>query len=161
MAQAISPELASFVQSGVSILVGTRDRRLLPECLRAVGARVERGRRDVTIFAPSATSAATVANLEENGRIAICFSRMADHRSIQIKGRMVSVAPASESDRCVVERYRGEFVRNLAFIGMPPRITLRMNAWPCHAVRLRVEAIFLQTPGPGAGAPLAASAGGA
>lgn len=157
MAQAISSELASFLESGVSILVGSRDRRLFPECLRAVGARVERGRREVTVFAPSAVSAATIANLEENGRIAICFSRIADHRSIQLKGRTVSIAPASEADRGVVERWRGEFVRNLAFIGLPPRVTLRLNAWPCRAIRLRVEAVFLQTPGPGAGAPLQAA----
>lgn len=154
MAQAISPELAEFLQSGVSILVGTRDPRLFPECMRAVGARVERGRREVTIFAPAATSAATIANLEENGRVAICFSRIEDHRSIQLKGRVVAIAPASDADRCVVERWRGEFVRNLAFVGLPPRLSLRLNSWPCRAVRLRVESIYLQTPGPGAGAPL-------
>jgi hypothetical protein len=159
MAQAISTELATFIQSGLSILVGSRDRRLFPDCLRAVGARVERGRREVTIFVPTATGAPAVANFAENGRVAICFSRIEDHRSIQVKGRVVSVAPASEADRAVIERYRGEFVRNLAFIGMPPRLTLRLNAWPCHAVRLRVESLFLQTPGPGAGAPLAAPPG--
>jgi hypothetical protein len=157
MAEAISTELASFVQSGVSILVGTRDRRLFPECLRAVGARVERGRREVTLFVPVATGATTVENLADNGRVAVCFSRIEDHRSIQLKGRAVSVAPAEAADRAVIERYRGEFVKNLAFIGMPPRLTLRQNAWPCHAVRLRVESVFLQTPGPGAGAPLPAA----
>jgi hypothetical protein len=47
-------------------------------------------------------------------------------------------------------------VKSLAFIGMPPRLTLRQDSWPCHAVRLRIESVFLQTPGPGAGAPLAA-----
>jgi len=158
MARAISEELTAFVESGVSIQVGTRDHRLFPECVRAYGARVERGRREVTVFLPDATAASTLANLADNGRIAVCFSRIEDHRSIQLKGKVVAVAPATPDDRPIVDRYRGEFVKNIAVIGLPPRISLRLNAWPCRAVRFRVESLFVQTPGPGAGAPLEASA---
>jgi hypothetical protein len=160
MGQAFSTELVAFCQSGVSILVGTRDRRLFPECVRAVGARVERGRKEVTVFVPLATGATTTENLAENRRIAVCFSRIEDHRSIQIKGQAVAVAPAGDEERAAIERWRGEFVKNLAFIGMPPRRSLRINSWPAHAVRVRVESVFVQTPGPGAGAPLLAAEGG-
>lgn len=157
MALALSTELAAFAEAGNSILVGSRDARLFPECVRALGARVERGRRELTVFLATAVSATTVANLAENGRIAVCFSRIEDHRSIQVKGRVVSIRAGDEADRAVVERYRGDWTRNLAVIGMPPRISLRQNAWPCHAVRVRIESLFEQTPGPGAGAPLGAA----
>ena len=149
----ISAELRQFLESGVSILVGTRDTRLFPEAVRAVGARVEPGGREVTVLFPEAVGRASAENLRENGRIAVCFSRV-DHRSIQLKGRLVELREGDAADREVVERYRSAWAESLAFIGLPPRLTFRVSHWPCHAARFRVESIFVQTPGPGAGDPL-------
>jgi hypothetical protein len=112
----------------------------------------------VTVFLPDATGQTTLTNLADNGRVAVCFSRIEDHRSIQLKGQVVAIEPAGPTDRPIVDRYRGEFVKNIAMIGLPPRISLRLNAWPCRAVRFRIESVFVQTPGPGAGAPLEAPA---
>jgi hypothetical protein len=154
----ISPDLAAFLESGISILVGTRDARLVPECTRGVGARVEAGGAELTVFVPDAISGPTLANLRDNGRIAVGFSRAQDHRTFQVKGRVVEVAPAGERDRDDVDRYRCAWASLLGEVGMPPRITLRMAHWPAHAVHLRVEAIFVQTPGPGAGSRLGEAA---
>jgi hypothetical protein len=44
----ISADLATFLESGVSVQVGTRDARLLPEATRAMGARVEKGGTGLT-----------------------------------------------------------------------------------------------------------------
>ena len=150
----ISADLAPFLESGISILVGTRDARLRPDAVRAVGARVEHGGEELTLLLPDATAAGCLADLRDNGRIAACFSRARDHRSIQVKGRVTRAAPADAADREVVERYRAAVAQEWGFVGLPPRITFRVAHWPCHAVRLRVEAVFVQTPGPGAGAPL-------
>ena len=150
----LSPELADFVQSGVSIQVGSRDSSLVPESARAVGARVESDGARVVVFLPVATGARTLANLADNGRVAVCFSRIEDHRTIQIKGRARSVSPASEQDRARVDRYRGEFTQKLAFVGMPPRLGYRIASWPCHAIEVELETIWVQTPGPGAGEAL-------
>ena len=151
----VSEELASFIESGVTILVGSRDQRLVPECMRALGVRVEPGREELTLFLPAATSAVTVANLLDNGRVAACFTRTEDHRSIQVKGSLVRLADADESDRAAVSAYRPALARNLGFVGLPARTTFRLAHWPCHAVRMRVESVFVQTPGPGAGDRLA------
>jgi hypothetical protein len=107
---------------------------------------------------PEATGATVMAGVAASGRVAVCFARIEDHRSIQVKGDVVAIAPATDLERVLIERYRGEWARNLAVIGMPLRLSLRQNAWPCHAVRVRIEALFVQTPGPGAGAPLASEA---
>ena len=147
-------DLVPFVEAGVSVLVGSRNARLVPECVRAVGARVERGNRDVTVFVPVATGAATIDNIADNGRVAVCFCRPRDHRTIQVKGRAVSVRHATARDREGVERYRERFGDELAWIGLPLRVSRRFTYWPSHAVRLRIESIFDQTPGPGAGDPL-------
>lgn len=149
----ISPELATFLESGVSILVGTRDGRLVPECTRGIGARVEEGGAELTIFLADAVAGPTFANVRENHRIAVGFSRAEDHRTFQLKGRVLSLAPAGEADRAVIDRYRCAWATALGAVGMPPRLTLRVAHWPAHAIRLRVESVFVQTPGPGAGAP--------
>ncbi|MCB9898119.1 MAG: pyridoxamine 5'-phosphate oxidase family protein [Planctomycetes bacterium] len=154
MTRSLSAELVDFVQSGVSVQIGTRDASLVPEAVRGVGARVEPDRGHVVVFVPAATGTRTLANLEDNGRIAICFSRIADNRTIQLKGRARSVAAARDEDRAVVDRYRGELAQNLAFVGMPPRLSYRISSWPCHAVRVEIETIWVQTPGPGAGEAL-------
>jgi len=150
----IAPELAEFLQSGIGVLVGSRDARMLPEVARAFGVRVEPGGRELTVFLPAATAERTLANGRENGRLALCFAAV-DHRSYQIKGRMKAVRAADEDERRAIERYRAGLAQHYGSVGMPPRLTYRISHWPAHAVRMEVESIFVQTPGPGAGGALA------
>lgn len=150
----VSADLVEFIESGVSTLVATRDASLFPEGLRALGTRGEADTGHVTVFVPDATGARTLANVRDNGRIAVCFARICDHYTLQLKGRVVGVAPATDEDRELIDRYRGALGAALAFVGMPQRLTYRLAHWPAHGVRFRVESIFTQTPGPGAGEPL-------
>lgn len=145
-------DTAAFVESGVSILVGTRTAQLMPEAVRGCGASVLAGGEELLVFIPEATGAATIANIEDNGRIAVTFCRPFDHRSLQFKGKVVEVRRGTAADRAVVENYRCAFAQELAVVGVPGRISLRMATWPAYAVRLRVATAFDQTPGPGAGA---------
>jgi hypothetical protein len=160
----IPAELKPFVESGISMLIATRSDRLLPECARLVGARVDADGAELTVFLPAATGERTLANLRDNGRAAVCFARAADHRSLQIKGRMRTVREAADAERDLILRYRTGLAEAWGVIGYPPRLTLRMAHWPCHAITIGVESVFDQTPGPGAGAafgaPAAAQGGG-
>lgn len=150
----ISEELASFLHSDVTLLVGTRDADLRPEGVRGFGARVEPGREELTVFVSAVGAARTLANAAANGRIAVCFTRVIDHRSIQLKGRVLEVRAARADERPLVDRHGEGLVEILGEVGVPPRLVMRMARWPAHAIRLRVEEVFVQTPGPGAGAPL-------
>ena len=149
----ISLELKEFLESGISLLVGSRDARLQPEVVRALGARIEEGGREVTAFVPVATSARTLANARENGRLAVCFASI-DHRSYQLKGALIEARAADEQDRRLIERYRAALAQHFGLVGLPPRLTLRVAHWPAHALRVAIEDVFIQTPGPGAGVPL-------
>ena len=150
----LDPQLTEFFESGVSLLVGTRDARLLPENTRAMGLRVESGGRELTLFLPVASAERTLANLRDNGRLAVCASRAEDHRSIQVKGRLLEIRAARDAERAIVERYRKLIAASWGFLGMPTHLTFELSCWPCHAAKLCIESIFEQTPGPGAGAPL-------
>jgi hypothetical protein len=150
----IRTELREFLESGVSVLVGTRNEAYLPDAMRGMGARVGPAEDEVTVFLPTATAAVALANLAANGRIAVCFSRAIDHRSLQIKGEAREVRPAAAAERGWIDRYRRLLVAAWSLVGVPPRVTLRLGHWPATAVRIGVESWFEQTPGPGAGAPL-------
>ena len=100
------------------------------------------------------TSAGVRANLEDNRRIAIGFSRPADHRTIQIKGAVTRLHLADDRDRECIDRYRVNLDESWSMVGVPSRFTERAAHWPAWSAFVRVEGIFLQTPGPGAGAPL-------
>jgi hypothetical protein len=93
-------------------------------------------------------------DLRANGQAAVVFARPEDDRACQVKGVFVSArAAAADEEPLVREQFDG-FRRQLEIIGMPGESTRPWIVWPATAVRLRVTAVFDQTPGPSAGAPL-------
>ena len=63
---AIDDALKAFIESGVSVVVGTRDDGLVPEIVRAWGPQVSRDRRRVRLCVPEATSVRSRTNLVAN-----------------------------------------------------------------------------------------------
>ena len=149
----LDAELAAFLNSGLSVMAATRDARLRPETVRVLALEARAGEEEMTIYLPDAVSARMVENLRDNGRIAVVASDPMDNRSVQLKGAMVSCQPASDLQRAPADAYRAKMARALAQVGVPQAILFRAQFWPAHAVRFKVEGIFLQTPGPAAGKP--------
>ncbi len=150
----LTDELVEFLESGgVSLNLGTRDGQRMPECTRFVGLRVDAGRSRVTLYLPAATSARAVANLEDNGEAAFIASVPSTLRTLQVKGAVMAVRDALPEERSIVDAYMDAFVEELATVGMPRRLARRFTHWPCKAVEMRVRDVYVQTPGPGAGAP--------
>jgi hypothetical protein len=152
----IPEELAEVFESGVSILVGTRDAALVPEAARGVGAIVHPDRRRLTVFLPTEVAERTVANLRDNGMVAVAFSGILDHKTTQVKGRVTEIRPATEAERDVVVRYHAAFGEVLSLAGMARATVRTLNVWPSTAVTFEATDIFAQTPGPGAGERLTA-----
>jgi hypothetical protein len=151
--QALPPDVIDLVESGVSILVGTRDAALRPASVRGVGARVSTDRTAVTVYLPEATAGKALENLRENGEIAVAFSRPIDNLAVQIKGRCSRVWLAPNDERAFPERYAVAFVEMTYAVGMPRGLMKRMTVWPAWAATFDVREVFSQTPGPGAGKP--------
>jgi hypothetical protein len=150
-------EHVTFVESGVSVLVGTRDANMRPFGLRAMGVKVHADRKSLTVFIPDPTGARTLADLHDNGRIALTFSRPIDHRSMQLKGKAVAFRPASEEERPLLESYVEGWARHLEIVGLPRALGSRLTFWPATAVDVIIESSFHQTPGPSAGTKMAAT----
>lgn len=157
MSATIPKDLVEFLASGVSILVATRDAQRVPEAIRAYAPVITTDRRHVALVVPRGAGDRTIANLRDNGSIAIGFSRAIDHFSVQLKGSCTAMRPTSDADRPVVERYHAAYAESLYLVGMPRSLTGRFRMLPGIVVTVAVTDVYSQTPGPGAGSRLEAS----
>ena len=151
----IDKDLGAFLQEGVGIHIGTRNAALQPNGVRALAVTVEDDGLHVVVYAAQAAAARVLPDLEANGQIAIGFGRPIDDRACQVKGVVIGTRDATEDERAVVTAQWDGFLGSLEQIGIPRVATKTWVTWPAVAIRVRVNALFDQTPGPGAGAPIA------
>ena len=147
----IPQHVFDLLQTGVSVIVGTRDLNLAPEATRAWGIHVNKDRRSCTIFLTESISRKTIENLNENGLAAISCTRTTDHVACQLKGRVRTIRPANQRDRASSRGWQREFAEELAAIGVPADMCEAWITAPALAVEVEVTEVFHQTPGPGAG----------
>ena len=150
----IPDSIADLLRTGLSVMVGTRDKTLMPECTRAWGIKVEDDRGTVSIFLSEAFAGKTIENLRENGKIAVTCTRPTDHLTCQLKGQVRSIKPVTRVDRDLSRQWHAGFMAELRAIGVPSAL---IEAWivvPTVAVEMAVTDVFDQTPGPGAGKKL-------
>lgn len=156
----IGDELKVFLESGVSVIVGTRNSELVPELARGWGPRVAPDRKSVSFCIARAAGRQTLRNLEDNGPIAATFSSPVSYRTVQLKGGHAEVAEPDMVDLTAIERHRDEFCRVNAALGVDRELVLsffRLDVGdPPAFIRIRLEPaeLFDQTPGAGAGEPL-------
>jgi hypothetical protein len=151
----IDPSLAEFLEEGLGIHLGTRNARLEPNGVRAVAAFVEPDGHHLVAFVPNVAIARVLPDLEANGQAAVVFGRPIDDRSCQLKGDFLEARPGRPDEQARVIAQFERFRDNLARIGIPRENSARWVTWPATAVRVKVTALFEQTPGPSAGDPLA------
>ena len=150
----INPALAAFLQEGVGIHIGTRNGALEPNGARAIAVQVEPDGAHLVVYVARAAASRILPDLESNGQVAVGFGRPIDDRACQVKGVFVGVREAAEEERPLVLAQWDGFLGSLEKIGIPRAATRSWVTWPAVAIRLRANALFNQTPGPDAGAPL-------
>jgi hypothetical protein len=150
----IPASIVELLRTGVSVVVGTRDAELMPECTRAWGIRAAPDRRSVTIFVTEGISKKTLQNLRDNGLVAISCTRPTDHVACQIKGRLRAIRPADARDQSDSQTWHREFVQELLAIGVPIEVGEALVTKPVMAIDIEVTDVFHQTPGPGTGEKL-------
>jgi hypothetical protein len=151
----ISPELAAFLQEGIAMSIGTRNARLEPNGARVVAVTVDADGRHVVAYVPAPAARHVLPDLQDNGHASLVFARPPDERACQLKGTYVGSWPASDDERDPVQTQWGWWIDRLEMIGIERPAMAEWITWPCVAIRVRVTAIFNQTPGPDAGAPIA------
>jgi hypothetical protein len=152
---------AFLLRPGVSITAATRDERNVPRIGRCLGCRVSPDLSSVTVLIASRQYRAFFDALRATRAIAVVCSLPSTHRTMQLKGNEAVIEPLAPGDAEIVARYIDSFVIELTALGYAEDL-VRAYHWcdpaELYAARFMPAAAFEQTPGPGAGAPLARAA---
>jgi len=151
----LDKQLSAFLEEGLSIHIASRNDRLEPDAALVAAVRVEADGQHVIAFVPTVAVHPVLADLRANGQVAVVCARPPDERGCQVKGTFVEAWNARDDERSLVASQWERFRDRLEAIGLPRVATNGWVMWPCTAIRFRVQAVFDQTPGPGAGAPIA------
>ncbi|HET8714739.1 MAG TPA: hypothetical protein VFM16_02865 [Holophagaceae bacterium] len=169
----IYPELAAFMQGGVSIMVASRGIQNIPSAVRALGCRVlpgqasgqpsgqapgqAPGRDRIRVLVPVPQCRALLQDIRATGRVAVVFSKPTTHQALQFKAEDALVAALEEADLAAVEAYRIAMSAEIQLVGFPPesaQALLSCAPADLAPIVFTPEAGFVQTPGPDAGAPM-------
>lgn len=154
----ISDAVAAFLGGRRSIIVASRDAANRPTLIRAVGARLDRARGEVTVLLAAPQCGQLLDDIRASGQVAVVFSEPTTHRTLQLKGRTAHVEAAAADDLAQLAPYADNLAAELAAIGIEAhlaRALIAADAGDVVAVRFAPAEIYDQTPGPHAGEALA------
>jgi hypothetical protein len=154
---ALDTRHAEFIrQDGISINVASRAEGNAPVLARAVGCRVSPDAQRVTVLVAAAQYTPLVEAVRASGTLAAVFSLPRTHETIQLKAVDAQVVSLAPGDAELARRYNDSFAGGLAALGYREDM-VRAFVWcdpdELTAIEFTPTAAFLQTPGPGAGAP--------
>jgi hypothetical protein len=151
----IPEKIVQFLEQRANVaFAGTRNRDLVPFGHRVSGWSLGADGRTLTAFTPEPFTAGVLESLQENGELALTVEAFPAHETYQFKGRYVSHRPAYGEDFAIVDRIRARFIKNMrtVFPMLPEGIAGAFTSKPVFAVEFEVSEIYVQSPGPGAGA---------
>ncbi|MGR4866713.1 hypothetical protein [Caulobacter sp. LARHSG274] len=154
----IDDELQAFITSPVMIMVGVRAAEGGAAIARAVAARTIDDGVDVDILISRRQWPEAIGGLAVGASVTATFCRAQDYRTYQLKGIVRQIVEADAVDRSRADDYMNDIVDILQRLGVHPvQIARFLNLEDLMRLRFRPSAAFNQTPGPGAGAALAAA----
>lgn len=150
--------MIEFLHAGCSLLVGTVDATGKPHAGRGHGLTVldpQSGRLRLLV---NLDDAPTVANLQTGASVAITTASVRTLHSVQMKGHVVCVEAATETDEAKRDQYTADFTNDIHETDGDSLEMLRRWA-ACRIVScvVDVDSSFDQTPGPSAGSPIGAA----
>jgi hypothetical protein len=147
--------LTEFLGRGVSLIVATVDADGAPFATRGWAVTpLSRHRARLLVAADDAPAFAPAGGTAARGTaIAVTIADVRTYRAVQLKGRSVDVEPATDEDRATVAAGVDRFATAVAQTDGTPRHLLdRLVPGAFVACTVEVDAVYDQTPGPGAGA---------
>lgn len=151
----VDNELRRFLEEGLWMHLGVRNDRLEPEGVRVAALKVGDDGRTLTAYVPASASGRVLPQLTANRQATVVVVRPTDDRGYQLKGEFAGAQDAPPGDEPLVRAQWEGLLASLASIGIPRDLYTNWCVWPCVAITMSVNAVFGQTPGPGAGAPVA------
>lgn len=133
----------------------TRDANLAPQVYLISGWSAAPDQSEMRLLFGGIFLDRLQADLKDNGRIAVTIERIGAHETYQFKGRCLDLRPVQDEDRALNRACRERFVRAVKpLFDVADDVLGRHIPDPTLAVRMDVEEIYIQTPGPKAGTRL-------
>jgi hypothetical protein len=154
----LGPAMVHFLESAVALQIATAGADLRPSSTRGFGCCVEEDRRTLRVCVLEAQAGRFLADLEVGCRVAVNATDVLDLRSVQAKGPLSERRAATLAEQEACRAYAAELVDVFVRIGVPRDGC--GGLWHSGAivvVRVAVDALFDQTPGPDAGRKLEAA----
>lgn len=150
--------LATFLQSGCGLIVGTASSLGEPHAGRAWGLEALAADRVRVLL--RADDPVLLEALAGTGSLAVTGADVHTLRSVQLKGRTLLIEPATDADRERSARYCDDFFSAIQDVdGISRALLERLVPGDLVACEMKVAEVFDQTPGPGAGAALVTGGG--
>jgi hypothetical protein len=152
----LSPENISLLESGCGVIIGTVDADGAPHASRGWGITVVSAEPPEVRLLLDLGDTVAAANIAGNGRVAVTGGDIRTLHSIQFKGQATPVEPATADDRARAGRYADDFFGDIhAVDGTPYELLDGLRVPGYVACHVRIDELYDQTPGPGAGVRLA------
>ena len=145
--------IASFIESGVSMVGASANDDLEPEAFRMWGASL--GDDGVLRALVSSDAAETFERVGVGTALSMAFADLLDLRSIQVKGPCLGAAePPGPEDLAMMEGYEDLIRPKSRQNGTPPPLLVAIRPRSVFVLSMAIEEAYEQTPGPSAGTPL-------
>jgi hypothetical protein len=143
--------------AAISSAVAARSVSNQPSIAKGLAVRVRSDRRVVEVFVDADRSVALLEHVRAGSPVAVVCSEPRSHRTIQIKGQRADIEAITAGDEKFVADRVDTLVAHIVPLGYrddPLRAYWAFAPAKLVKVVFAASAAFLQTPGPGAGAPL-------
>jgi len=155
---ALDPEVLALIQSSdVATYVGTADASRRPHVARALSCRPEPGTASLVTWVAKPAAGAVLEDIANNARLAFTVSHVQSCRSLQLKAVDACIIDTDSADFARISAYQDGFVRKTMSVGYDGEVlrrTVQVRLADLVAVRLTPGPLFMQTPGPRAGAQI-------
>jgi hypothetical protein len=143
--------------AAISSALAARDASNQPSLANALGVRVQPDQRVLEVFVDGERASELLRDLRSGSPVALVSSEPKSHRTIQVKGPRADIGPLAQGDEAFVASRVDAIVKHIVPLGYYDAALRAYFAFTPAAllkVVFTATAAFLQTPGPGAGAPL-------
>jgi len=143
--------------AAISSALAARDASNQPSVAKALGVRVQPDQQVLEVFVDADRASALLSDLRAGSPVALVSSEPKSHRTIQVKGPHADIGPLAPGDAEFVAARVDAIVAHivpLSYYDAALRAYFAFTPTALLRVVFTATAAFLQTPGPGAGAPI-------
>ena len=146
------PKVVIDLTNGIYLsYAGSRDESMMPMTRPCWGVDLKAEQDIIIVYVVEAQFEPMLKNCQDNGRITINLTDANSHTSYQLKGQFLKVRAMTEAEALLQQQYRVKLVGFIKEIGYTQEQAERFTYHADLAIEIKLEKIFDQTPGPGAG----------